>query len=474
MQVHKGRQLATRNKTSASTSSPRGRAPKEEARPAQTPLPTRAELAAAFSQALDLAEGREPGHAARVCYIAANLADAIEASEKDRRAVYYGALLHDSGAAPASAEICREHNLGEDALFATNPGQSPQQRGLEIAPFNAAAVVEVLRAHVDESAIIAKHLGFDVSVQHAIAAHHERWDGRGYPKALKGKAIALSGRIVGAADLIESLISAEQNTLAARRNLMAGMAEQAGNAIDPGLADAARELVRSDEFWLGLHSSAEPRELSVLAEDDSEPTMKDVTTFGAVFAGLADGKGEHRKGHSEQTAAVAEELASALGMPAERRELLRLAGLIYDVGLLGVPARVMAKPDILSLAEMESMRKHPSFSQKILEGLTGMTELAQWVGAHHERPDGRGYPEMLDEKAIPIEARILAIADTYVALTSVRPYRRALSRDDALQVLLGGAGTQHDPKLVKTFFTRGVGAKPAKSSRTARRSPRTR
>jgi HD-GYP domain-containing protein (c-di-GMP phosphodiesterase class II) len=121
------------------------------------------------------------------------------------------------------------------------------------------------------------------------------------------------------------------------------------------------------------------------------------------------------------------------------------------------------------------MRKHPSYSQKILEGLTGMEQIAQWVGAHHERPDGRGYPEMLEEKAIPVEARILAIADTYVALTSVRPYRRALSRDDALQVLLGGAGTQHDPKLVKLFFTRAIGAKakPAKSSRTARRSRRT-
>ena len=467
--------MAPRNPSSASPSTPRGRAPKEEARPSQAPQPTRAELAAAFSQALDLAEGRQPGHAARVCYIAANLADSIEASDKERKAVYYAALLHDAGAAPTSADICREHNLAEEALFVANPGQSPQQRGLEIAPFNAAAVVEALRAHVDEGTTIAKHLGFDASVQHAIAGHHERWDGRGYPKALKGKAIPIPARIVGAADLIESLISVEQNTLAARRNLMAGMDEHAGNAIDPGLAEAARDLVRADEFWLGLHSSEDAHELSLLAADDSEPSAKDVTAFAAVFAGLADGKGEHRMGHSEQTAAVAEELASALGMPAERRDLLRLAGLVYDVGLLGVPARVMAKPDILSLTEMESMRKHPSYSQKILEGLTGMEQIAQWVGAHHERPDGRGYPEMLEEKAIPLEARILAIADTYVALTSVRPYRRALSRDDALQVLLGGAGTQHDPKLVKLFFTRGIGAKakPAKSSRTGRRSRRT-
>jgi len=467
--------VAPRNRSSASPSAPRSRPPKEEGGPSASPLPSRGELAAAFSQALDLAEGRQAGHAARVCYIAANLAEAVDASTKERRAVYYAALLHDAGAAGASAEICRQLNLGEEALFVANPGQSPQQRALDIAPFNAAAVVEALRAHLDEGARIAKELGFDASVQQAIATHHERWDGHGYSQALKGKAIPLSGRIVAGADVIESVISAEQNTLAARRNLMAGLAEHAGNALDPALADAARDLVRADEFWLGLHSSEEPVELATFCQDDpAQRSPSDLVTFASVFAGLADGKGAHREGHSERTAAVAVELAEAVGMPQDRRELLRVAGLVYDVGLLGVPARVMAKPDILSLSEMEAMRKHPAYSQKVLEGLPGAEEIARWVGAHHERPDGRGYPEMLEDKSIPLEARVLSAADTYVALTSARPYRRELSRDDALQVLLGGAGTQHDAKLVQLFFTRSVGAQPATSSRTARRSRRTR
>src|ERR1700694_1247315 len=173
--------------------------------------------------------------------------------------------------------------------------------------------------------------------------------------------------------------------------------------------------------------------------------------FATVFANLADAKGEHTSAHSARTADVAKSVAQALGLEREHCQRIYIAAMLHDVGLLGVPARVIAKPDILSLAEMETMRKHPTFSQQILEGVPGLEELAMWAGAHHERPDGKGYPELLESGVIPLEARIIALADTYVALTSMRPYRHALSDDDAQTVLLGGAGTQLDKKLVQLF-----------------------
>jgi HD-GYP domain-containing protein (c-di-GMP phosphodiesterase class II) len=146
---------------------------------------------------------------------------------------------------------------------------------------------------------------------------------------------------------------------------------------------------------------------------------------------------------------------------------VQVAALSHNVGLLGVPARVIAKPDILSLTEMETMRRHPTYSQMVLEALPGMEKIATWVGAHHERIDGKGYPEMLKADDIPLEARIISLADTYVALTSPRPYREALSEEDAKQVLEGAVGTQLDKKLVKLFCS-------PTSSRNARRSRRTR
>jgi HD-GYP domain-containing protein (c-di-GMP phosphodiesterase class II) len=412
------------------------------------------------------------GHAARVCYIALELTSGLGLPLEIRQTVFYAALLHDAGAAPASSEVCRVLNMSEDTLFGGRPGLSPQQLALEISPQRGTDIVDVLRAHLDLGADLALQLGFDVSVGEAIRCHHERWDGQGYPHALKGEAIPPSGRIVAAADVIESLIAAEGNPLTARRNLVALLAEHSGHTIDPDLARYGRELVRSDTFWLGLHDADLVRVLGSGIDPPKGDRKGDpLKNFAMVFANLADSKGEHTAGHSTRTGDVARTIAQAAGLDAQHCRQVYVAAVLHDVGLLGVPARVIAKPDILSLAEMEAMRKHPTFSQEVLEKLPGLEEVAIWAGAHHERPDGKGYPELVDADSIPLEARIIALADTYVALTSTRPYRRALSHEDAQTVLLGGAGTQLDKRLVQLFCS---GATPAKSSRSAPRAARRR
>lgn len=445
--------------------------PRKEEQQQPAAAPSSPQLAVAFSQALDLAEGRQAGHAARVCYIALNLAHGVQLPATQQQAVFYGALLHDAGAAPASSETCRLLNMSEETLFGGRPGQSPHQLALEISPQRGTDIIELLRSHLELGAQVARELGFDEKIRQAIECHHERWDGQGYPHALKGEAIPPAGRIVAAADIIESLIAAESNPLTARRNLVALLAEHSGRSIDPDLARYARELVRSDTFWLGLHDDDLSGGLAAAIEPPKSDRKGDrLATFAAVFANLADSRGEHTTAHSTRTSEVAKSIAKMLGFEEERCRRVYIAALLHNVGLMGVPARVIAKPDILSLNEMEAMRKHPTYSQQILEGLPGLEDIALWAGAHHERPDGKGYPELVDLDAIPIEARIIALADTYVALTSARPYRRALSEEDARTVLLGGAGTQLDKQLVLLFCANAMDATSSRSApRTARK-----
>jgi HD-GYP domain-containing protein (c-di-GMP phosphodiesterase class II) len=133
--------------------------------------------------------------------------------------------------------------------------------------------------------------------------------------------------------------------------------------------------------------------------------------------------------------------------------MIRIAALLHDIGLLGVPARVMTKPDILSVTEMQIMRQHPGSSEMVLQDLNGFEEVAQWIARHHERPDGKGYPEMLSGDEIPLESRIISVADVFSALTAERPHRGPVSGGDARQILLGAAGTQLDPELVRLFCT---------------------
>jgi HD-GYP domain-containing protein (c-di-GMP phosphodiesterase class II) len=273
---------------------------------------------------------------------------------------------------------------------------------------------------------------------------------------------------------MEHLISLETNPLASRRNLISALVEHVGQTIDPDLAKCARDLLRSDSFWLGLHSAELPRGIVSLVSNGARAKQLEqgaLQTFVEVFASLADEKGEHTDAHGPRTAECAAIIGAALGYNEERCALLRLAGLAHDIGLLAVPSKVIAKPDILSLSEMETMRKHPTYGQMVMEAVPGLEGAARWIGAHHERPDGKGYPELLEGGEIPIEGQIIALADTYVALTSERPYRRRLEHEEALRVLAGGAGTQLNQELVQLFCALDLGAT---SSRSVRRSARTR
>lgn len=176
---------------------------------------------------------------------------------------------------------------------------------------------------------------------------------------------------------------------------------------------------------------------------DVEPHLEAVLLLAEALDRRDAGTGAH----SHTVGALCEQIARALGWPAGRVEQVRLAGLLHDVGKIGVPDDILLKPGKLSPAEWAEIRKHPEVGARLVAA-TGLPEIAQWVLAHHERPDGRGYPYGSTGDEIPREARILSVADAYQAMTADRPYRRAIGQLAALAELQRGAGTQFDPHVV--------------------------
>ncbi|HYM14213.1 MAG TPA: HD domain-containing phosphohydrolase [Dehalococcoidia bacterium] len=423
-------------------------------RPERLHALTASDLSIAFSQGLDLAEGKLVGHAQRVCYIATSLADALEIDPARRAGVYFGALLHDIGVTLAASDLCRYAGVDEEVIFGPSPvRQILEQRG-DFGFADRSAVLDAVHQHclLGDETIRALDLPDEAAV--AVRSHHERWDGQGFPDGLAGDAIPIEGRIVAIADYAEVLIAEQPSSLAARRNFIAALGDSRGLQHDPALISALLKLAGSDEFWLGLYAENLTETLDAL-RGTSEPrkSRKRVTRFAEVFADLSDAKRGRTVGQSRRTAEGAEQLANALSLDAGHVEMVRIAALLQDIGQLGVPARIMSKPDILSVTEMQLMRQHPTSSEMILEELHGFEEIALWIARHHERPDGKGYPEMLSGDDIPLESRILAVADVFAALTSERPHRGAVSRRDARQILLGAAGTQLDAELVRLFLT---------------------
>ena len=178
------------------------------------------------------------------------------------------------------------------------------------------------------------------------------------------------------------------------------------------------------------------------------------TTTPGVEALLRAVEATHRcvRGHSERTSELAARLAMAAGMTASETRSARVAGLLHDVGKLGVPEGVLRKPGELSPEERAMVNLHPEIGQQIVQGLGGLDHAVPSILWHHERWDGQGYPHRLSGERIPRLARVMAIVDSFDAMRQDRPYRCALSAERSLREIREGAGRQFDPDLADTFI----------------------
>jgi putative nucleotidyltransferase with HDIG domain len=141
-----------------------------------------------------------------------------------------------------------------------------------------------------------------------------------------------------------------------------------------------------------------------------------------------------------------------LGLAQERLDVLHRAGLLHDIGKLGIPVEILDKEGRLNKKEEQLMREHVRLGLRILEPIAGYDEVLSVVSHHHENFNGEGYPDRLAGKDISLGGRIFAVADSFDALTSDRPYRQALNREYAMEMIKQGCGSQYDPEIVQVFL----------------------
>ena len=171
-----------------------------------------------------------------------------------------------------------------------------------------------------------------------------------------------------------------------------------------------------------------------------------------TLADAIDAKDAYTKGHSGRVADYSKEIAKRFGYSTERQEEIYMMGLLHDVGKIGVPDAVINKPGRLTDEEYEIIKTHPTRGAKILQNIEEMPKLATGAHWHHERYDGKGYPDGLSGEDIPEEARIIAVADAYDAMTSNRSYRGVIPQDVVKGELIKGSGTQFDPRFASIML----------------------
>ena len=230
-------------------------------------------------------------------------------------------------------------------------------------------------------------------------------------------------------------------------------------------------LVAKDEF-IGLINLGEKETKKPFSEEDFrllstmsghvaiaienaklyENLLKSYLSTVSALAEAIETKDPYTRGHSERVSIYATVIAQAMNLSASEIEGIRIAGILHDIGKIGVPEGILLKFAPLTDAEFGVIKEHPVISARIIEKAEFPWEIKPLAFHHHERYDGSGYPDGLKEKDIPLGARILAVADTYEALLADRPYRRCFPKEKALEIIKEAAGTQLDPEIVPVFL----------------------
>lgn len=230
-----------------------------------------------------------------------------------------------------------------------------------------------------------------------------------------------------------------------------------------GAYDYLTKPFNLDEVAMSVHRALEKRRLELenrdyqqhLEQKVKEQAEKIRASFLNAIAALAyalEAKDKYTSGHSQRVAEISVTIARELGMTQASIEKIRLAGLIHDIGKIGVRESILNKPVRLNAEEYQHIKYHSEIGEHILTPIVEDEEILKMVRYHHERYDGTGYPDGLSGKQIPLGARILAVADSYDAMTSERPYREAMNTETACIEIKCGEGTEFDSEVAEAFL----------------------
>ena len=419
------------------------------------------DVIAGLSRALDITEGHPAGHAVRSCLIGMQLASLVGVEALARGDLFHALLLKDAG---CSSNAARVHQLsgGNDhevkrsawltdwrnwservahAVAYVGKDERPWQRAARLARLALAgprAEQQLFQIRCDRGAAIALDLGLSRDTAEAIRAMDEHWDGGGQPSGLRRHDIPQLAQIIGISQVFE--IFWQQAGLPAAVGVVS---KRSGRWFNPALVRAARVLSRDGRFWHDL-ASAEPMDLLHAAAPAPALVVADDAGLDRVvnaFAGVIDAKSPFTHDHSSRVADYAVRAATLMGFRPDRLDRLRRAGLLHDIGKLGVSNSILDKPGALTPEEWASMREHTRHTYEILDSMPVFREVALDAACHHERLDGRGYHLGLTGAALSPSARVLAVADVADALRSDRPYRAGLAVERVIGMLTADAAS---------------------------------
>lgn len=384
------------------------------------------EIIAAISEILDIAETDILYHGWRVAYIAKNLSRDL-CPGKENELLLTG-LLHDFGSFDLPTHILHFESTG---------AKIRDGRALNHPVIGARIISSIPNL---------------IPVAATILNHHERVDGEGYPRRIAGNEISTEAQIIRLADAIS--IQAYLTKMMDAEAILSVLAKESGKEFYAEYFDTAKKFLLTQKHWttlqrIDLLDKEIDAEIHKIADPHAKPTKCCIVHILNFFGQVLDAKHHYAKGHSDRVADYALLIALACGLKQEDVEKVRHAAFLHDLGKIGVPIAILDKPGPLTDEEYDFIKKHPDIGVRIINKISLLKDLVPILNADQENYDGSGYPKGLKNGEIPLISRIVYVADAFDAMTSDRPYRKALPLEQALLELKASAKAYFDPDIVK-------------------------
>jgi HD-GYP domain-containing protein (c-di-GMP phosphodiesterase class II) len=434
-----------------------------------------ADLLIGLSAIGDVGRGREPGQAARTCFIACRLARGLGVGDAVVQEVFHAALLqhigcvahaHDTAALDGGRNI--EVNAAVDETDFSRPAEVLNRFLVELSPdagllrrvglmLPARRMGQVaVRTSCEVAEGTARRIGLPDGVQVAVRHLSEWYNGKGGFLGCKGQEIPLAARIVPAAFTVSIF-----DTVAGPDAALEAVQARAGRIMDPDVVGA---LIREGPGILEELAGVDV--LRCLPGEEPEPALRvadeRVDEIAIAFGEAVDLKAPFTHGSARRAFELAGAAACALGLKDEAVACVRRAAALRDIGKAAVSNAVLEKPGDLTEIEWEAVRLHAYHSERVLGRSQALACEARLAGMHHERADGSGYHRGTAGATIPMAARVIAVTDALVAMTQPRPYRRAISLDQACaEIEQAARGHRFDSDAASAVLAaaHGAGAK---------------
>jgi HD-GYP domain-containing protein (c-di-GMP phosphodiesterase class II) len=436
-----------------------------------------AEVVGSLSLATDLATGQPLEHGLRRTLVAVWLGDALGLSPGDLGDVFYVSLLGSVGCTLeatvlarlaaddiaiggkiASVDISNPIEVAGFGIRHFGAGDPPLKRVGKVIAAAIAGPAEFQAVCRDTAMRVGSMLELGPSIEEALAQCHERWNGRGGPKRLKGANIHVAARIFHVAHDAEVF-----DRIGGEGAGVAIVKRRAGNQYDPEVArrfaaigDALLARLHEEPIWESF-LDAEPAPMRLLSGQD-------IDRLAEAIANFIDLRSPFTFGHSAGVARLAEGGARELGLPEGDAAAIRHAGFLHDLGRAGVPIALWNATTPWTRQDQERARRHPSLTELVLARSSALGPLGSLAGLHHERLDGSGY-RSIPGSFQPVAARVLAVADAYRTKLEPRPHRKALRSEAAREAIgLEIRGGRLDGDVAKAVLAAAGHRQPASSA----------